>query len=125
MGHDHHHHDHPHPHGPLESIEHVHGGAPMLDIGGDIGALVVLMDDDSAGTELHLRAEHGPAVHTGVWTRHQGNGHVTAALFCELAAGTYWVLDADGDDVSPVAITGGALTSADLRTARAGVTAES
>ena len=59
MGDDGHHHDHPHPHphGPLESIRHVHGGAPALDIGGDIGALVVLLDPAAAGTELHLRAD--------------------------------------------------------------------
>ena len=54
----------------------MHGGAPALDIGGDIGALVVLLDRTAAGTELHLRADGavGSTVHTGVWTRDQGAG---------------------------------------------------
>ena len=62
----------PHPHGPLEAIDHVHGGAPALDIGGDIGALAVLLDPTAAGTELHLRADGavGPdRAHGGVDAR--------------------------------------------------------
>ena len=52
----------------------VRGGPPVLDIGGDIGAMVVLMDAASAGSELFLRSEHEPPidVHTGVWTRPDG-----------------------------------------------------
>jgi hypothetical protein len=95
----------------------VRGGPPVLDIGGDIGAMVVLMDPATAGTELHLRSEHEPpiAVHTGVWTRPNGAAMVTAAVFAELVAGNYWVLDADGHDVRPVVIDGGELTEIDLR----------
>ena len=73
-------HDHPHPHphahghdhGSLESYElHVRGGPPVLDIGGDIGAMVATMTPETAGLELHLRSEHHPpvSVHTGVWER--------------------------------------------------------
>ena len=40
---------------------------------------------------------------------------VTAAVFPELVAGRYWVLDADGHDVRPVVIGGGELTEIDLR----------
>ena len=108
---------HDHDHDPLESITHVHGGAPALDIGGDIGALVVLVDGSTVGTELYLRSDRDPAmsVHTGVWNRDLGSGQVTAALFCELASGTYWVLDADGADICAVSIEGGALSEMDLR----------
>ena len=89
----------------------------MLDIGGDIGAMVVVLDPATAGTELHLRSAHDPpiAVHTGVWTRPLGTATVTAAVFAELVEGDYWVLDADGRDVRPVVIAGGALTEIDLR----------
>lgn len=91
----------------------------MLDIGGDIGALVVRTDDEAAGHELHLRADGdvGSSIHTGVWPRQQPNGPVTAALFLALTEGTYWVLDERGDDLVEVAITGGELARADARTA--------
>ena len=110
-------HDHDHEHDPLESITHVHGGAPALNIGGDIGALVVLVDGSTVGTELYLRSDRDPAmsVHTGVWNRDLGSGQVAAALFCELASGTYWVLDADGADICAVSIEGGAVSEMDLR----------
>ena len=46
-------------------------GPAVLDIGGDIGALVATMNHGEAGTELYLRPVHDPAttVHTGVWER--------------------------------------------------------
>ena len=95
----------------------VRGGPPVLDIGGDIGAMVVRMDAASAGSELFLRSEHEPPidVHTGVWTRPHGTVMITAAVFPELVAGRYWVLDSDGHDVRPVVIGGGELTEIDLR----------
>ena len=98
---------------------HARGGAPVLDIGDDVGALVALMDVDAAGTELFLRRESdGTSVHTGVWTRHQGTQHVTAALFCALRAGTYRVLGADGSDRQLVDVRGGELAELDLRIIR-------
>jgi hypothetical protein len=93
----------------------VGNGAAVLDIGDDVGALLALMDPEAEGTELHVRlAEATHTVHTGVWTRHQGNRHVTAALFCALGEGTYWVLD-DGRDRIAVIVRGGELAEVDLR----------
>jgi hypothetical protein len=93
------------------------GGPVVLDIGDGIGALVVLMDHDALGTELHLRSEHDPllGVHTGVWQRGHGAGVITVAVFGELASGSYWVLDAGGGDVRRVEIQDGAVTTIDLR----------
>ena len=107
-------HPHPHPHGPDHGP--VRGGPPVLDIGGDIGALVATMTSETAGLELHLRSEHHPpvSVHTGVWDRHLGDRTVTAAVFCELVEGTYWVLDAAGTQIRRVEITGGELATIDL-----------
>ncbi|RPI09054.1 MAG: hypothetical protein EHM63_05315, partial [Actinobacteria bacterium] len=81
---------HAHTHTPTYGDAHAHapahrhqvqGGAPVIDIGDDIGALVVFMDDADEGTELFLRPEGEPAsaVHTGVWTRQHRGGQVTAA----------------------------------------------
>jgi hypothetical protein len=116
-----HHGDHEHPLDdeprPLESYDHVQGGAPVLDIGGDIGAMVAVTDIDALGTELHLRSEHEPPlrVHTGVWERRLGTEKVAAAVFSELIEGIYWVLDEHGKPVRRVRITGGELTHIDLR----------
>ena len=101
-------------------VHHVNGGAPVLDIGDDVGALLVLTDDEAVGTELFLRreGEASSSVHTGVWTRHHGTQHIAAALFCELCAGTYWVLRTDGSDHLPIAVRGGELAELDLRTIR-------
>ena len=111
-----HQHEHPHPHA-RESYAHVQGGPTVLDIGGDVGALVATMDDDTIGTELHLRSENRPLldVHTGVWRRGSGSETVTAAVFAELLAGTYWVLDGAGNQTHRVDIRGGMLASIDLR----------
>ncbi len=114
-----HQHDHSdgHSHGHRESYAHVKGGPTVLDIGGDIGALVATMDPAAAGTELHLRSEHRPPIqiHTGVWERTQGAQLVTAAVFAELREGTYQVLDNAGLAVRQIEIRGGALTTIDLR----------
>lgn len=109
-------------HGPLESITHVQGGAAAVDLGRDIGALSVLVDDASVGTDLFVRSAEDPAVsiHTGVWWRKLGRGpdqtQVAAALFCELTEGRWRVLDEAGADVCAVDITGGAVSELDLRT---------
>jgi hypothetical protein len=120
-GHPHHHgHPHAHNHATLESYAHVRGGPPVLDIGGDVGAMVATMSPETAGLEVHLRSEHHPpvSVHTGVWERQLGDHTVTAAVFCELVEGTYWVLDGTGTPVRQVAITGGELITVDLRQIR-------
>ena len=105
-------------HPTAETHPHVHGGPPVLEIGGDIGALVATMDSSAVGTELHLRSEHEPpvSIHTGVWRRVVSrNAEVTAAVFAELLEGTYWALDRDGSDLVCVDIRGGELASIDLR----------
>jgi hypothetical protein len=115
--HHHHQNDSAHRHdGPVESYAHVQGGPTVLDIGGDIGAMIVTMNAETAGTELHLRSEHEPpiAIHTSVWRRGFGERVSTTAVFAELVEGRYWVLDSSGNDLRQVEIRGGALTSIDL-----------
>ena len=114
-------HDHRHPHVPAEhageSTAHVRGGPPILDIGGNIGALVATMDPDTAGTELHLRSEHQPPIniHTGVWNRSFNGTVTTAAVFAELVEGTYWILDPTGTPTRPITVRGAEVANIDLR----------
>lgn len=117
----HHDHDHPHPHdhGPLESITHVHGGPMVLDIGGTVGALHVLLDEAWAGRELFLGNDDiAFSVHTGVWLRHVERGHVASALYAGLEEGTYRILDEDGAEWTRAVVRGGELTEVDLVAAR-------
>ncbi|MEP6561851.1 MAG: hypothetical protein ABJD68_12365 [Nakamurella sp.] len=112
--------DHEHPaHEPVnaESYPHVRGGPQVLDIGGDIGALDARMPADAAGTELYLRSEHEPPIeiHAGVWHRSHAENALTSAVFAELLAGTYLVLDSAGAIASKVVIRGGELSQIDLR----------
>ena len=120
-----HHHDHEHEHehhehgtkALAESYAHVQGGPTVLDIGGDIGAVFARMPASAAGSELHLRSEDDPLadIHTGVWSRTGTGDDVTSAVFAELTAGSYWVLDGAGREVLKVVVVGGALSSIDLR----------
>jgi hypothetical protein len=105
------HHHHP------ESYAHVQGGPTVLDIGGDIGALLANLPPEAAGTELHLREERDPDrdVHTGVWHRHAPSGPITTAVFGELTRGWYGVLDRRGTVVQRVEIRGGEVSTVDLR----------
>jgi hypothetical protein len=112
------HHHHPH---DDEHREHHAGsvgvGAPVLDIGGDIGALVATMNHAAAGTELFVRPDDAPTstVHTGVWERDHLGRRLTAAVFAELREGTYHVLDEGGAAVCAVEIRGGEVAEIDLR----------
>ena len=115
----HHHHDdhahdgdhHDHHHGPAGS------GLSVLDIGGDVGALVATMPSSAVGTELFVRPTDDPTttVHTGVWERADAGHGVAAAVFLELRHGTYHVLDEHGAVVSTVEVHGGSVATVDLR----------
>lgn len=110
--------DHSHTDDHAHGLEgyHVHGGSPVLDIGGDVGAMLVTMPRTAVGTELHLRSERDPSrdVHTGVWERDHASNSVPTALFPELLEGGYDVLDSVGASIMHVQIEGGRLTTIDL-----------
>jgi len=114
-------HGHDHDHGPLEAIDHVHGGPMVLDIGGTVGALHVVVDEAWAGRELFL-GNDDPAfsVHTGVWLRHVDGGHVASALYSELEEGTYRILDDDGETLEHAVVRGGEVTEIRLGVAAPG-----
>ena len=114
-------HDHPHEHDHPHVHEHEaglppQGGPVVVDIGGDVGALIVRLDHELLGTELHLRQDGWThTVHTGVWDRPLGARMLTVAVYPALVQGTYEILGRDGAVRRVVGIEGGRVTELDLR----------
>jgi len=104
-----HHHEHPQETAPR-------GGAVILDIGGDVGALLVRLDDERHGTELHIRPVGRPDAtsHTGVWRRNV-EGRPVVAVFGALAAGDYELLDDQGNARCLATVEPATVTELDLR----------
>lgn len=118
----HHHHDHD-AHDPVVDDGGVMveqwrphtppGPNPVLDIGGDIGALVVYLARLTASGELDIQPLGDPAgrFHTGV---HRRDG-VWVAVFPEVVEGRYELLDDHGRTRAQVVVTGGEVREIDLR----------
>jgi hypothetical protein len=72
---------------------HAGQGAVMLDIGGDVGALVVIAPVELAGTEIEAREVGTPAVvhapHAAVLGRPTPNGIVHSLVIGALNQGEY------------------------------------
>jgi hypothetical protein len=100
-------------------------GAVMLDIGGDVGALVVTMPSSMVGAEIEIaptgevRHEHGHGhghghghrPHVAVVDRPVAVGSQPSLVFPELVGGHYELFDKGAHDVLLTAeITGGQVT---------------
>ena len=101
-------------------------GAVVLDIGGDIGALVVSMPESTVGLEVEIRPldgqhvpghghahDHEHLAHVAVVARPVGEGRLPSLVFPELASGRYELFEKGrGDSVAlVVAVEGGAVTA--------------
>lgn len=99
---------------PYWAREHVED--VVLDIGGDVGALVLLLPGELHGLEIEVSpiGEEARRAHTAVLRRRAGGRTVFAAVYPELAAGEYrvWV-DCPGR-VHTVTIVGGEVAELDL-----------
>jgi len=108
------------------SAGHVHGhenphagqGSVMLDIGGDVGALVVTMPPAMLGEEVEVvTGREGPGhhrPHVAVVPRPVGGGSAVPSLvFPELLEGSYALVPKGTDDVRLlVDVVGGEVTTA-------------
>jgi hypothetical protein len=96
-----------------ENLSYAGQGAVLVDIGGDMGALVVHMPADMAGEEIEVcpaaedrTAEHRP--HVAVLPRPVSNGVAYSAVFPALAAGQYDLYrKPDGPVRLTASVTGG------------------
>ncbi len=88
-------------------------GSVLLDIGGDVGALVVVMPAEMDGTEVEVRPaqsshQHTHHPHVAVVNRPVVGGHVPSLVFPELDEGLYDLCVKGTEDVRlSVAVRGG------------------
>jgi hypothetical protein len=89
----------------------------VLDIGGDIGALVLYTNADRDGEEIELsRAAPGAErFHNQVHERRFNGRVLFAAVYPEVEAGEYHIWGDGPDPVGTVTIRGGAITELDWR----------
>jgi hypothetical protein len=96
-------------------------GAVLLDIGGDVGALVVAMPEPMVGTEVEIRPlgapvhEHHHLQHVAVVRRPVADGTLPSLVFPALEAGGYelFVKGHRGTLALRADVVGGEVTSAD------------
>lgn len=88
-----------------------------MDIGGDIGGLIVRLDDALEGTELPIEFADDPNrdIHTGVWRRSLGGETVVVAVYPELREGSYRIHSGEHHAGAQLQITGGRVAELDLR----------
>jgi hypothetical protein len=97
---------------------HAGKGSVLLDIGGDIGALVVTMPAEMLGEEVEVVTGHEGSghhrPHVAVVPRPLGDRTTPSLVFPELVAGSYALVPKGTDDVRlRVHVRGGEVTSAD------------
>jgi hypothetical protein len=105
-------------------------GAVLLDIGGDIGALVVAMPESTVGLEVEIRPldgqhvhghvhqhahDHAHLAHVAVVARPVADGNLPSLVFPELGSGRYELFEKGRPDAVALEteVVGGAVTSAD------------
>lgn len=105
----------------MEDNSHAGAGAAvLLDIGGDVGAAVVVVPVGLVGTEIEARPvggsghHHHHLPHVGVVARSAPDGSVVhSAVFGELPAGSYELYERPAGPVRlRVEVTGGTVTEA-------------
>jgi hypothetical protein len=101
-----------------EENPHAGQGSVLLDIGGDVGALVVVAPDTMVGCEVEIAPEgesfqHVHRPHVAVVRRPVAGGAVASLVFPEVASGRYALAEKGTDDVRLlVEVHGGEVTSA-------------
>jgi hypothetical protein len=88
--------------GPAEAL--------VLDIGGDVGALILYADEGCLGQEIDLTPTGAPRshhVHTMIRRRRAVEREFIAGVYPELVAGTYTVWGTDDHPLGEVTVVGG------------------
>lgn len=122
MPHDHSHsHEHPHPH-VEDYAARKHPEFVALDIGGDVGALIIHTDPEMHGVEIEISPAGDDAnrSHKQVLERTLGQRPAFTAVFDGLREGRYTLWVDDEPRAREVAIEGSAIAELDWRTSTTG-----
>jgi hypothetical protein len=126
MGHGHEHHEHDgHTHEHHEHVHHeryadrTHPEYVVLEIGGELGALIVYTDPDMHGREIEISrtGEDGTRAHKDVLERSIGDRSAFSAVFDQIPDGSYTLWIDDVARARDVRVTGGLVAELDWRTA--------
>jgi hypothetical protein len=100
-----------------QHIDRVHPETVVLDIGQDIGALVLYTDAELRGREIEVgpRGSDAKRVHVEVLERRINGRPVFAAVFPGLRAGNYDIWENAGNPNGTVTIVGGEVATVDWR----------
>jgi hypothetical protein len=88
-------------------------GTVVLELGADVGALVLLTPAELDGREIEISAEGGAGrrTHSRVRPRHVPGGTRYAAVYPDLAAGAYTIWADEQRPSGRVIIAGGKVTN--------------
>jgi len=118
--HDHDHgHDHGHEHGATPERGWTLGAVPVLDIGGEVGAIIAYLPSATPSGEIEIApvGDLAAKFHTGVHARDLGGVPGWIAVFPEVLEGCYDLLDEHLEPIARVLVRGGEVTEVDLRLA--------
>jgi fructose 1,6-bisphosphatase len=95
-------------------VDRVHSEHAVLDIGENIGALVIYTSEALRGKEIEvsLKGNDAKRVHTAVWERRVNGRTVFAGIYPSLPAGDYIIWTTPSSEVR---IIGGQVAEMDLR----------
>jgi hypothetical protein len=122
MGDAHEHHTHHHsrePHTHEQYADRPHPEYVVLEIGGDLGALIVYTDPDMHGVEIEISrsGEDGTRSHKDVLERSLGGRPAFSAVFDQISEGSYTLWVAGTARARDVHVGGGKVAELDWRSA--------
>ena len=106
------------PHHHAKQLDHhrhtADGGPVVLDVGDDVGALVLHTTFDQVGAEIEISPVGEPdrRHHVAVHPRYLGGTQIYAAVYPDLIDGVYQLWSMTGEPAQTIRIHGGHITEA-------------
>ncbi len=102
---------------PEQRVDRVHTEHAVLDIGEDVGALIIYCRSELRGRQIDVsrRGREWQRIHTDVLERRVGHRSLFTALFMALPADDYVIWGNRAEPIGEVTITGGQVAEIDWR----------